>query len=141
MDNESNWMPCVFEFGHKTGLVEGNPFAAMLTHQAEGMITYCVPLSTVRRGNKLHLSGVAVGIYKAEPGSNITRIQIRGITHSHNDELWVDNTVYTGSRKVEHNFPPIDCSGYDVIKILVYLDHKAQTPVQIAFVNAHYRYV
>jgi hypothetical protein len=141
MDERSNWMPCSFEFARRVGMVEGNPFAAMIQNPGEGPLAYNVPLPTVRRGNKLHLSGLALGIYKAEPGSNVTKIQIRGITHNNHDELWVDATPYSGSRKVEQNFPAIDCSAYDVIKVVVYVDHKGQTPMQIAYVNVKYQYV
>jgi len=141
MNEKSNWMPCTFEFARHVGMVEGNPFGVMVTNPSDGPLAFAAPLPTVRRNNRLHLSGVSIGLFKADGANGITKIQLRGITHDGNQVLWDDANHYSGTRRVEHTFGPIDCSAYDVIKVIVYVSYKGQEPLAISFVNVKYEYV
>ncbi|MFW9832619.1 MAG: hypothetical protein ACFFEK_01360 [Candidatus Thorarchaeota archaeon] len=135
------WVPCIFEFGSQTGAVLGTPHAAANVIQGEDiMLTYSIPLATRRGQQRLFLSGVTVGLTKADSGSRVTRMHVRGVNTDNRSTIWEDMRDYSGQNHIQNNFAEIDCSMYNVLKVVVYITTTEYSSLRISFVTAKCQY-
>jgi len=120
LSQETNWIPCIFELASKVGKVVCTPQEIAVTENVPNIaLTYTVPIPTIRGGRRLHIGGVIVGITKADGANSITNIQLRGITCENVKVLWENPNQHTHPHKFQQSFPPIDCSSWDSLKVIV----------------------
>jgi hypothetical protein len=149
--SQEEWVPCVFELETEPGKVASSTwtirnidatetnlsYVLPLPNATETNLSYVLPLPTRRGGQRLHLSGITVGVQDASPGNSVPSFHARGITF--NQSVVLEGTKHGAvgaPAKVEHNFPVIDCSVYDVVKVVVYLECTEKHGVDISFVTA-----
>jgi hypothetical protein len=142
MSQESSWIPCIFELASDVGKVVCTPQeVAVKENVGNILLTYTVSAPTLRGSRRLHLSGVAVGITKADPANPITRIQVRGLTVDSVKVLWEDANQHANPQKFQQGFPPIDCSSWDSLKIVVYVTTGGQPYMaRVGFVSVQGTY-
>jgi hypothetical protein len=142
MTDQVNWVPCVFEFGSKEDPVHGSPHAAMGTGRHQKVaLTYSIPLATTRPHGRLHLSGVKIGLTKADGGNNISRIQVRGVNTMDREAIWDEEAVHAAPQEIVKSFGPVDCSRWSVVKVHIWMHSNAPNEPRISFVAAKFRYV
>ncbi|MFW9767186.1 MAG: hypothetical protein ACFFF9_13655 [Candidatus Thorarchaeota archaeon] len=142
MSQETSWIPCVFELASEVGKVVCTPQEVAVKENVPNIaLTYTLTAPTLKGSRRLHLSGVIVGITKADPANPITRIQVRGVRLDSVQVLWEDNNRHGNPFKFQAGFPPIDCSGWDAVKVVVNATTSAQPlAARVGFVSVQGTY-
>jgi len=142
LSQETNWIPCIFELASEVGKVVCTPHEVAVKENVSNLaLTYTVPVPAIRGGRRLHLGGVTVGITMADAANSITKIQVRGVRSDTREVLWKDLNPHTSPQKLQQSFPPIDCSGWDALKVIVYVSSSNQPLLaRIGFVSIQATY-
>ena len=138
MQGQEEWVPCVFELETQPGKVDSSLWTIRNVDDTDVNLSFVLPLPTRRGGRRLHIAGITVGVQDTGPGDFVPEFHARGIVFN-------DATVIPGSKydagvrspmKAQHLFGAVDCSMYDVIKIIVYLQCTEYHGVDVSFVTA-----
>ncbi len=138
MQGQEEWVPCVFEIEVPMGKVESSLWTIRNIDDTDVNLTYVLPLPTRRDGRRLHIAGLTVGVQDASPTDFVREFHARGINFnaSHVIPGSTHNQGIQGQNKMQHLFAPVDCSIYDVMKVVVYLTCTEPSGVDVAFVTA-----
>jgi len=87
--NESSWIPCIFEYSSIPGKIVCSPQELAVKEKvSNGAVTYTFTGPTMRGNHRLQISGILVGITKADPSNFISKIEIRGMAFDKVQVLW-----------------------------------------------------
>ena len=143
MLGQEEWVPCVFELETVPGQVESSTWTIRNVSTTPVNLSYVLPLATRKGNQRLFLSGITIGVQDAGPGNTVKEFHARGITHNQGSPL--EPTKYqipiSAPTRAQHIFQPIDCSQFDVVKVVVYFECTAPSGVDVSFVTAKCHYV
>lgn len=142
MQSQEEWVPCVFELETTPGKVASSTWTIRNVDATEANLSFVIPLPTRRGGMRLHLSGITVGVQDASPGNSVPKFHARGINYDKSTVLEPSKhlTPISAATKAQHLFAPVDCSPYEVVKVVVYLECTTPHGVDISFVTAKCHY-
>lgn len=142
MSQETSWIPCMFELSSEPDKVVCSPQEVSVKENVPNVaLTFGVPAATLRGGRRLHLSGVTVGITKADSAHFISKIQLRGVRIDSVQVLWEDANQHNNPHKAQQGFPPIDCSSWDALKVIVNISTAGQPHMaRVGFVSVQGTY-
>ena len=135
------WMPCIFELENPNGKVISSPWTIANIDDTDVVLTYNVPLPMIKDGKRLQLSSIRVGIQEASPTDRVKEIHARGCMFNKCVVFGENKQGFASSQRVQIDFPVHDCSGFDAVKIIVYLECTKQYGVDIGFVSVQYQYI
>lgn len=142
MQGQEEWVPCIFEAATVPGKISTSTWTLRNADDTDINLSYVLPLPTKRGGQRLHISGLTVGVQDASPGNGVIKFQVRGVVF--NQATILNGTTYEAGvftpTNARHMFPTIDCSQFDVVKVVVYLECTTEKSVDISLVTARCYY-
>lgn len=125
--NEKSWIPCIFELSSIPGKVVCTPQElAVKENVSNGALTYTFTGPTMSGNRRLQLSGVMVGITKADSANFISKIEIRAMSLGQVQMLWENTNQNATIQKFQQGFGPIDCGNYDALKVVIRVNTSAE---------------
>ena len=134
------WIPAVYELAVPADKVQmAGPYFDNVD-DTDFQLMFRVPLPATKGGLRLHIDGVKVGVFDADPANNVQQYTIYGIAFDKNARLYNDNQPIVAREVRTMNFPAIDASSWEAIMVRVWCAVSAPHDLNISSILVHCYY-
>lgn len=134
------WIPAVYELAKPENKVQmAGPYFDNVD-DTDFELMFRVPLPATKGNLRLHIDGVRVGVFDADPANNVQKYIVYGIAYNRNEKLFNDPQPIVAPELRERRFPAAEVSSWESIMVRVWCVVSAPNDLNISSVMVHCYY-
>jgi hypothetical protein len=134
------WIPAVYELASPPHKVQmAGPYFDNVD-DTDFELMFRVPLPATKGGLRLHIDGVKVGVFDADPANSVLKYAINGIAYDSMEGLFVDKEPIVDRELRTRSFPAVDASKWESVMIRVWCTVSAAKDLNLSSVLVHCYY-
>ena len=134
------WIPCIYELAMPEGTAQmAGPVISNATDQ-DFQIYFRLPLPAMKGNLRLHIDGMRLGVYTADPGNHVVKFNVSGVRYDNVDVLMKVLEPVTSKMMKEHRFPAMDVSQWEsvVVRAWCTVNHPVKIAISTALLHCYY---
>jgi len=132
--DEVAWFPLMYELSKPANKARMSGPVLVNTDHEHFEILYRLPLPAIKGNKRLHIDGVQLGVYSADPGNHVARFHVNGLSFNGTEAIAKVEEPVTGKMMKTHMFPATDVSQHESVLIRVWCSVSA--PAKLALTTA-----
>ncbi len=135
------WVPCVLEdVSIDTRLYMGGPYYTSPS-DTDFQALFLLPLPTMKGSQRLHVSGLKLGLFDANPNDYVGRIMVYGANYNTYQNLLDDSTPRNAKGTYTYPITLTDVSGHEKVVVRLFCVASAPKGLDISSVLIQCQYV
>ncbi|MFX1331010.1 MAG: hypothetical protein ACFE9W_05615 [Promethearchaeota archaeon] len=134
------WIPAIYELAKPVSSVQmAGPYFDNVD-DTDFELMFRVPLPATKGNLRLHIEGVKVGVFDADPANSVKRYTVYGVAYDKNEQLFTDDQPIVNPELRIRNFPAIDASVWESVMVRVWCEVSAAHDLNISSIMIHCHY-
>ena len=135
------WYPLVYELASPPEAAKMAGPVLSNAGSGEFQVLYRLPIPAMKGNKRLHIDGVQVGLYDADPTNHIVKFNVVGVTINGVDKLLKAHQPISMKMVKNQMFTAADASKYEAIFIRIWATGTVQNKLAITAAMLHCYYV
>jgi hypothetical protein len=134
------WIPVVYETAKPPDKVQmAGPYFDNVD-DTDFELMFRLPLPGIRGGQRLHIDGIKIGVFDADPANYVSKLTVYGVAFNSNDSVFVSEEPINSPQVKSHSFPATDVSNWESIMVRVWCSVSVARDLNISSVLLHCYY-